>query len=502
MRVVVRTSSSNAKMHGLGLCLLLCISAVLGELFAVGDLESDGFDTIVFVSNLTGTKSGEFDPIVQALNSYALINAPTGPLDRDYDDSRRIYEAARAGTRKAVKLGFRSPLLVLGQLASAPEDAVWMQGIYPQLNAIMGALTALYTPLEIREAFPERATKYDKLGVYKPARDVLKIAWAMEEGRGVARDICGSDPERMSAYRIVEYLEQVFENDSQVSMKAERVDPIKYPFCAAVNRAAKGVERHDGRIVTMEYQGSGTPQETLLFTGKGITFDTGGANIKTHNYMQGMHRDKCGAAAVAGFFKTLSMLKPRSLKVMGFMAFVRNSPGADAYIPDEILTSLAGRRVRVVNTDAEGRVVLTDMLYYAKEAALKESNPHIFSIATLTGHARTTYLDYPAVMDNGPARKINAASSLKNAGDKISDMVEISTIRREDYEITNGQSEYEDLMQSYHKGTSDYGRGHQLAAAFLLRASGLDEVSCRLFKASYLFAHSSLQSIGMCFRSK
>ncbi|KAL7065438.1 hypothetical protein AAHC03_04338 [Spirometra sp. Aus1] len=484
-------------MKGLGLCFLLCVSSALGELSAVEDLSSPGFDTIVFVNNLTGNESGEFDSIVQALNTYSLvhplafkevcvvpfpenpskriINAPTGPLDRDYDDSRRIYGAAKRGIKKAIALGFRSPLLVLGPLTSAPADAVWMEGIFPQLNAIMGALSALYTPLEIREAFPEKASKYNKLGVYKPATDVLRTAWAMEEGRRVARDICGSDPERMSAYRIVEYLEQVFGNDSQVTMKAERVDPVKYPFCAAVNRAAKGVERHDGRIVTMEYQGAGAPQETLLLTGKGITFDTGGANIKIQNYMQGMHRDKCGAAAVAGFFKTLSMLKPSSLKVMGFMAFVRNSPGADAYIPDEILTSLAGRRVRVVNTDAEGRVVLTDMLYYAKEAALKEHNPHIFSIATLTGHARSTYLMYSAVMDNGPARRRNAAAALQNAGDRISDMMEISTIRREDYDITNGQSEYEDLMQSFHLNPSDRARGHQYPAAYLIRASGLDE---------------------------
>nr|VZI30909.1 unnamed protein product [Spirometra erinaceieuropaei] len=484
-------------MQGLGLCFLLCVSAALGELSAVEDLSSPGFDTIVFVNNLTGNESGEFDSIVQALNTYSLvhplafketcvvpfpgnpskriINAPTGALDRDYDDSRRIYDAAKGGIKKAIELGFRSPLLVLGPLTSAPADAVWMEGIFPQLNAIMGALSALYTPLEIREAFPERTAKYDKLGVYKPATDVLRIAWAMEEGRRVTRDICGSDPERMSAYRIVEYLEQVFGNDSQVTMKAERVDPVKYPFCAAVNRAAKGVERHDGRIVTMEYQGAGAPQETLLLTGKGITFDSGGANIKIKNFMQGMHRDKCGAAAVAGFFKTLSMLKPSSLKVMGFMAFVRNSPGADAYIPDEILTSLAGRRVRVVNTDAEGRVVLTDMLYYAKEAALKETNPHIFSIATLTGHARATYLVYSAIMDNGPARRKKTAASIQKAGDRISDMMEISTIRREDYDVTNGQSEYEDLMQSFHLNPSEHARGHQFPAAYLIRASGLDE---------------------------
>ncbi len=139
------------------------------------------------------------------------------------------------------------------------------------------------------------------------------------------------------------------------------------------------IPRHAGRIVRMEYTGEGPIQETLIFAGKGITFDTGGANIKVANYMNGMHRDKCGAAAVAGFFRTLLHLRPPHLKVIGLMAFVRNSIGADAYLPDEILTSLAGRRVRIVNTDAEGRVVLTDMLYYAKEevSAVQKSLPCI-----------------------------------------------------------------------------------------------------------------------------
>ncbi|VDM03903.1 unnamed protein product [Schistocephalus solidus] len=90
-------------MQRLGLCLLLpllvCVSAALGTLVAVEDLKTEGFDTIVFVSNLTGLESGIFDSIVQALNSYSLINAPTGALNRDYDDSRRIYEAAKNGVK-------------------------------------------------------------------------------------------------------------------------------------------------------------------------------------------------------------------------------------------------------------------------------------------------------------------------------------------------------------------------------------------------------------------
>ena len=83
--------------------------------------------------------------------------------------------------------------------------------------------------------------------------------------------------------------------------------------------------------------------------------------------MAGMHRDKCGAAAVAGFFQTLSLLKPKGLKVIGSMSMVRNSVGSDCYVSDEIITSRAGVRIRVGNTDAEGRMVMADLLCYMKE---------------------------------------------------------------------------------------------------------------------------------------
>lgn len=108
---------------------------------------------------------------------------------------------------------------------------------------------------------------------------------------------------------------------------------------------------------------------TLFLIGKGITFDTGGVDVKAGGVMAGMHRDKSGAAAIAGFFKTLSLLKPKGLSVHGALALVRNSVGSDGYVADEIITSRAGRRIRVGNTDAEGRMVMTDLLCEAKEQA-------------------------------------------------------------------------------------------------------------------------------------
>ena len=104
-----------------------------------------------------------------------------------------------------------------------------------------------------------------------------------------------------------------------------------------------------------------------------------------------MSYDKCGAANVTGFFKVLAELKPKGLKAIGVLAVARNNCGEEGYTADEILTTRAGLRIRVGNTDAEGRMVMADPLCYIKELALKEVNPQLFTMATLTGHVIRAY---------------------------------------------------------------------------------------------------------------
>eukprot|EP00108_Taenia_solium_P011283 TsM_000644800 transcript=TsM_000644800 gene=TsM_000644800 len=263
-----------------------------------------------------------------------------------------------------------------------------MKKDFPILDAILGTLRALYT-----------------VRLFDASEHILGVAYAMEEGRRVARDIAGSDPERMSAPRIVEYLTQ-------------ELPP--HP------RAVLGVERHKGKVVQLTYKGCSTVDTTLFLIGKGITYNTGGVDVKVGGVMAGMHRDKSGAPAIAGFFKTLSLLKQKGLLVHGVMALVRNSIGSDGYVADEIITSRAGRRIRVGNTDAKGRL--------AKYAV----NPFLFTFATLTGHAIRAYSCYTAIMDNGIARRLDVTNGLQRAGNQI------STIRREDYEAVKGRSEHED----------------------------------------------------------
>ncbi|XP_072027911.1 putative aminopeptidase W07G4.4 [Amphiura filiformis] len=401
-----------------------------------------------------------------------LVYAPTGPLNRDYDDVRRFGDAAGVGIKRAIRAGMKKPMLICVPHEAFPEA---------KLACLLGAFQSLYVPLEIREDVPSRATKIDQLLVWSANKEegdnLVKQASGIEGGRLVARDIGGSDPERMAAPKVAEYVYRLFKG-TPVKFNIISDDSVltkEYPLFSAVNRCAKLVDRHQGRVIHLEYVGDGDIETTLMIVGKGVTYDTGGADVKAGGHMAGMHRDKCGAAAVAGFFHTLNCLKPKNIKVVGIMAMVRNSIGVESYVADELIASRAGKRIRIGNTDAEGRMAMADCLCQMKEKAQGEVNPHLFTIATLTGHAvRAMGPNYSIILDNGPARKEGHAQSVQKSGDVIGDPFEISNIRREDYEFHTGKSEYEDVLQSNNAPSTMTARGHQSPSAFLIMASGLD----------------------------
>ncbi|KAM8760239.1 putative aminopeptidase W07G4.4 [Acanthopagrus schlegelii] len=460
------------------------------------DLKNQNFDGIVLVTQSHDTLTSELEYLKAPLQDYSsvdsglgeevvilrvpglpgnrLVFASTGPVNRDYDDVRRFSDAAANGIKRALKAGMQRPLLV------CPPHRDYKNST---MVAALGALQALYMPLEVREA-NIKPTDYKAcvLGLWTPQQEegkrLVELAEALESGRLACRDIGGSDPERMAAPRVAEYVQELFK-DSPVQV--EVVSDVKvlekeYPCLAAVNRCANSVPRHQARVIRLQYCGEGPIQKTLMLVGKGITYDTGGADIKAGGFMAGMHRDKCGAAAVAGFFQIVAKLKPKHLKVVGTMAMVRNSVGADCYVADELVLSRAGRRVRVGNTDAEGRMVMVDLLCEMKEKAVREISPQLFTIATLTGHAiRAMGPNYSIIMDNGPAHRNKNAAQWQKAGEVLGDVFEVSTIRREDYEFHKGKSEYEDILQCNNLPSSATPRGHQTPAAFLIMASGLDK---------------------------
>ncbi|MBN2038385.1 MAG: leucyl aminopeptidase family protein [Chitinispirillaceae bacterium] len=135
------------------------------------------------------------------------------------------------------------------------------------------------------------------------------------------------------------------------------------------------------RLVFMEYTGDRTSKKRQVIAGKGITFDSGGQNLKTTGTIETMRLDMAGAATVLGAMKAIAALKPR-VNVVGCIAAAHNAVDGKAYFPGDIYPSFAGKTVEINSTDAEGRLVLADALAYS----IKKYRPErIIDCATLTG---------------------------------------------------------------------------------------------------------------------
>lgn len=138
---------------------------------------------------------------------------------------------------------------------------------------------------------------------------------------------------------------------------------------------------HPPRLVVMRWNGAKSKQSPALLVGKGVTFDTGGISIKPAAGMEEMKMDMGGAAAVAGAMMALALRKAKT-HVVGIVALAENMPSGTAYRPADILLSLSGKTIEVLNTDAEGRLILADALTYGQ----RTYKPHtVIDLATLTG---------------------------------------------------------------------------------------------------------------------
>lgn len=138
----------------------------------------------------------------------------------------------------------------------------------------------------------------------------------------------------------------------------------------------------DAKLICLEYKGGSKTQKPIALVGKGITFDTGGNSLKPAESMVGMKYDMCGAASVLGTIKAAAELE-LPINIVGIMPAVENMPGGTAYKPEDIVTSMSGQTIEVLNTDAEGRLILADALTYSE----RYEPDVVIDIATLTGAA-------------------------------------------------------------------------------------------------------------------
>jgi leucyl aminopeptidase len=138
---------------------------------------------------------------------------------------------------------------------------------------------------------------------------------------------------------------------------------------------------HSARVAIMKWSGGRRGAEPVALIGKGVCFDSGGISIKPASGMEDMKGDMAGAACVAGLFHTLAARRAK-VNAVGVVGLVENMPGGTAQRPGDIVTSMSGQTIEIINTDAEGRLILADLLHYVN----KRFNPKcMIDLATLTG---------------------------------------------------------------------------------------------------------------------
>ena len=169
-------------------------------------------------------------------------------------------------------------------------------------------------------------------------------------------------------------------------------------------------------LVTMEWNGLGKKSKPLAFVGKGVCFDTGGISLKPAKFMEDMTYDMAGSAVVVGLMKSLALRKAK-INAVGVVGLVENMPGGNAQRPGDIVKSYSGKTVEILNTDAEGRLVLADALTYTEE---KFKPKFIVDLATLTGAIIVSLgSEYAGLFSNDD----KLSKQLINAGENVEEKV-------------------------------------------------------------------------------
>jgi len=212
----------------------------------------------------------------------------------------------------------------------------------------------------------------------KKAEDKFLSLANVADGVFLARDLVNEPPNYLYPESFMEEAKKLKKVGVKITVLDEKqLEKIGFGAVLAVSQGSA----RKPYVVVMEYKGGSSAQKPVAFVGKGVTFDTGGINLKPTAGMEEMKMDMAGAAAVVGAMHALAARKAKA-NVIGIIGLVENMPSSTAQRPSDIVTTLSGKKVEQLNTDAEGRLVLCDCIWYVQE---KYKVKTVIDLATLTG---------------------------------------------------------------------------------------------------------------------
>jgi leucyl aminopeptidase len=336
------------------------VQSVAADLLASGELTGRPFET-----NLLHKPAG--------LKAKRLLLVSGGAAKKfSAYDLRRI---AGTAVRTLKSRGIRS-LAFIAPTGIPAEEAV--------CAIVEGALVGNFDPDYYRS--DRKDQKIDALTILASGNSeqaalekAANEAQVMGESQNFTRDLVNEPSNRMTPTILGDRAKKMCQ---EVGLKCEvyGADKIKELKMGAFWSVAQGSDEPPALIV-MTYQPAGAPAKPVLgLVGKGITFDTGGISIKPADGMEKMKYDMAGGATMIGAMRAIALLKPK-VKVIGIVCATENMPSGKAQKPGDVQIAMSGKSIEIINTDAEGRLVLADGLFYARQLGCT----HLVDAATLTG---------------------------------------------------------------------------------------------------------------------
>jgi leucyl aminopeptidase len=346
-------------------------------------------------------------PMPQGLSVERLVVVGVGG-----EKDRASLDWAALGGAVAARVAGRSAT-VLVDIPGVPESAPGVA------DAVLGARLRAYKferyKTKTKDAEKEEGATRLTFMVADPAaaRRVVKAREAVAAGVVIARDLVNEPPNVLSPEEFARRAQALAKLDVDIEVLDEKA--LGKLGMRALLAVGQGSAR-DSRAVVMRWNGGKERDAPVAFVGKGVVFDSGGISIKPGGGMEDMKGDMAGAACVVGLMHALAARKAR-VNAIGIIGLVENMPDGAAQRPGDIVTSMSGQTIEIINTDAEGRLVLADLLWHVQE---RYKPKFMIDLATLTGAIMVALgQEHAGLFSNNDELAQRLASAGEATGEKV-----------------------------------------------------------------------------------
>ncbi|MGH8173378.1 MAG: leucyl aminopeptidase [Rhodanobacteraceae bacterium] len=295
-------------------------------------------------------------------------------------DAAAFNRAASESARVLKGLPIASAISYLTEIDVPGRDAAWkLRTAAIAADAQAYRYTATFKPKEKSKTPQLESIAFAGATDNAASKRALTQATAISNGVRFARELGNLPPNICNPAYIAAQAKKIADEHAGVTLEVLERDQMEKLGMGSLLGVSQG-SANAPKLIVLRWQGAGEKTKPYALVGKGITFDTGGISLKPGAGMEEMKFDMCGAAGVLGAFLAAAELK-LALNLVCIVPAVENMPDGNAYRPSDILTSMSGLTIEVLNTDAEGRLILCDALTYAQ----KFEPQVIIDAATLTG---------------------------------------------------------------------------------------------------------------------